>query len=331
MIGNPAAGLRRRPGLLEDLRRRLEQDGIRASIHQTVGPGDAVRVARGAAVSRAFDAVLAVGGDGTVHEVANGLACSPVPLGVVPTGTMNILARELGLPLDPLKSVEGLRHFLPVVVTMGLAKGAPAARRGDRAEGTAAPETYFLLMAGAGFDAFALSVALGRAGDRKLTMLRYTLAALEAAGRFPFSPIELIADGEVMRGTSAIIGNVPRYGANLPITPRADPLDPFLDLCVFLGRGAPSYFFTFASLMLGGRHVGRRDVAYRKARRIEIREGSRTTEKPGSGPPARALVQMDGELYGTLPVTVEARPGALRILAPPGWPTARRRRRWGGP
>jgi YegS/Rv2252/BmrU family lipid kinase len=299
LIANPAAGLRSRHGLLESLRRRLEADGIGAELHETEGPRDAIQAARAAASSGRFDALLAVGGDGTVHEVANGLVGTTLPMGVVPAGTMNLLARELGLPLDPLQSIDGLGRFRAVPFTTG--------RAGER---------HFILMAGVGLDAYALGLALERAGSGKVTFAGYVLAGVTAASRFSYQGLEVVADGERLSATSVIIGNVRRYGGNLRITPQADPLDPFLDLCLFQGTGPLSYVGAFVGILAGGRHLGRRDVAYRKVRRIEIHhlpgEAARARERP-------VPIQMDGEQAGNAPVLLESCPESVRVLAPPSW------------
>ena len=305
LVANPMAGLRRRSGLLEDLRASLREQQVRAELHLTVAPGDASRAAADAASSGGFDAILAVGGDGTAHEVVNGLAGTSIPFCVVPTGTMNILARELGLPLDPVGSIRRLRSFRPFPFTTGLMGGR-----------------HFLLMAGIGLDAYALALALRRAGSRKLTLARYVMAAISAAHRFPYARIDVLADGELHSGTSAIIGNLPRYGANLRITPKADPLDPFLDLCLIRGEGMRAYAGVFRSMLLGGRHMGRRDVVYRKVSRIEIRASGTTPLAHGAPQMPDLTVQMDGELIGSPPrgsLVIEARPDAVQVLAPSGW------------
>src|SRR5262245_5394861 len=98
LIANPAAGFSPTEQRAERAVERLRALGVRAELHRTTGPRDAEGAARDAATS--FDIVVAAGGDGTVHEVANGLAGTRSALGVVPLGSMNILARELGMPLD---------------------------------------------------------------------------------------------------------------------------------------------------------------------------------------------------------------------------------------
>lgn len=297
--------MKRRPGLLQELTGRLARQGFRPEVHVTTGPGDASRAAAQAVLSGRIDAVVAVGGDGTVHEIVNGVAGSPLPFAVLPTGTMNILAREIGLPLDPLRAADQFADLAPRPVTAG--------RLGDG--------RYFLLMAGVGFDAYALAIALRRAGTGKVTMAGYTVSALAAGRRFGFGGLDVECEGERWRGTSAIVGNTPRYGGNLRITPRASLVDPFLDLCLLQGESLRSYLSVFRDVVLAGRHTRRRDVVYRKASRIVLTPAAGPNAEGGARPTVRSLLQLDGEQAGELtgPLVIEARPAAVTLLVPPGY------------
>ena len=134
IIFNPAAGWRRRQRLAPVLT-RLREHGCALVVRETQGPGDAERFAAEVDPD-AFDIVVAAGGDGTVNETINGLARSGLPLGLIPLGTANVLAAEIGLRTDPASLARCLVFGEPRPIALGAANG----RR-------------FILMAGAGFDA----------------------------------------------------------------------------------------------------------------------------------------------------------------------------------
>jgi diacylglycerol kinase (ATP) len=133
LLVNPVAGMRRLP--LEPIQAALRARGAAVEVALTTRPGDATTIARQAAAAGA-DVLLACGGDGTVNEAVNGLAGSQTALAVLPGGTVNVWAREVGIPLDPVRALqllwEGQRRWIDL------------GRAGER---------YFLLMAGIGFDA----------------------------------------------------------------------------------------------------------------------------------------------------------------------------------
>jgi len=155
LIYNPRAG-RAHPARLDRARSILARDGISTDLAPTDGPGAATDLARGAVVARR-QMVIACGGDGTLNEVANGLAGSDVPLAVLPAGTANVLAKELHLPWNVEKAAALLarsrlrRIALGLMTPLGRASGEPQGAR------------YFLSVAGAGPDGaitYAVSGAL---------------------------------------------------------------------------------------------------------------------------------------------------------------------------
>ncbi len=125
----------------------LEEAGWRVRLQPTEGPGHAMLLAQ-AAAQEGYDLVVACGGDGTINEVVNGLAGSPTALGVIPGGTANVWAKEVGIPRDPLKAIaiaaQGESRRIDLGRAMGRATGPGGlGMKGDR---------HFLLMAGLGFD-----------------------------------------------------------------------------------------------------------------------------------------------------------------------------------
>ncbi len=285
VICNPAAGRGGRRKL-EAATRHLESGGVRIVHRETSRRGDAETLARAAAGQRP-DAVVVAGGDGTINEVVNGLAYSGVPLGILPLGTANVFALELGLPRDPLGAAEAVLRGRPRTVDLGKA--------GER---------YFLVMAGVGFDAqviYHLDLGL----KAMLGKLAYVATGFRVLLAPPRRSFEVRVGSETIVGYGAIIGRGRYYGGSFQATPLARLDRPELDVCVFTRAGTRSvlrYVLGIAS----GRHLAYPDVVYRKADRLAL----------CSNVPLR--VQADGDLVGTLPLDFSVAERALTVLVPDG-------------
>ena len=249
--------------------------------------GHACELAR-KCVERAAELVAVVGGDGTVAEVANGLAYSKIPLLIVPAGTENIIATELGISnntaqLDMLLS-KGKTH----PVDMGRVNGK-----------------YFLAILGAGFDAEVVHrVHRNRQGH--ISHLSYFWPIWRTFWEYRFPAIRVTADDELICDGPALVfvGNMARYAAGLRILRDACFDDGLLDLCVYPCRRQLRLMLHSANTMLKI-HPERRSVTYRHCRNIEI---------SSSDPSVR--MQVDGDPAGHLPAKIKVCPGALSLLLP---------------
>src|SRR5262245_18158240 len=273
VVANPAAGLRRGRDAGAAAVEGARRAGAAVELHRTTRPGEAAEVGAQAS-SAGFDLVLAAGGDGTVHEVANGLAGSATALGVAPAGTMNLLARVLGLPLDPALAARALgAGFTPLRLRPGSAGGR-----------------VFVLMAGAGFDAWVLRELLrGSAG--KIGFGDYGGGALRGPRTFPFPRLSVTIDGASYAAHSAIVGRAPLYGGFLRPTPHVRLDRDRLEVCALSGGRA-----RLAALlppMWRGTHGRSRGAVLVEAARVEV-----NAEVPD------IPYQLDGELAGTLPVGI---------------------------
>jgi diacylglycerol kinase (ATP) len=283
VIANPAAGLKRGRPAGEAAARAARRAGAYAHLYLTSGPGDAQ-----AAASRdagAFDLVLAAGGDGTVHEVANGLAGTGVPLGVAPSGTMNLLARVLRLPLDPAEAAARL-----------VSRSGRLTVRPGRANGR-----LFLLMAGFGFDAWVLRELL-RAMRGKIGFLDYARGALRGLRSFPFAPLDLTVDGVATNAHSAIVGRAPLYGGFLRPTPHVILSDGPLEICAL--SAGPWRLAALLPRLWSGAHGGGIGVTLAPATRIAARAAE---EIP---------FQLDGELSGVLPLDLDLADRTVVLAVP---------------
>jgi len=270
------------------------QAGTDAEFAITERPGHAVDLARDGAAS-GFDPIVAVGGDGTVHEVANGLlafAGSIPSLAVIPIGTGNDFARSVGIPT-------GLREAVEVAVGgAGVAREIDAARCGDE---------YFVGVAGAGFDARvarAVNAAPAWMKIGALPFVFYTLREI-VRNRNPELVIEL--DGRtVLRQRSLLVSvsNCRFSGGGMQLAPGAEPDDGLLDVCV-VGDASVAEVVRLLPRVFSGGHVRHPKVAIHRASRIRILG------------PAEVQAQADGELIGGLPLDISVMPRALRVLVAP--------------
>jgi YegS/Rv2252/BmrU family lipid kinase len=255
-------------------------------LQPTQEPGDGVRLAR-QAVEQQYDVVIAAGGDGTINEVVNGLAGSNTALATLPLGTVNVWARELGLPLNPRAAAEAMLSWQTRSIDLG--------RAGER---------YFLLMAGIGFDA---EVAAGVRPEekRRFGALAYVIYGLDRLIRVRGSRAVLKLDGRKVKGRVMLIvaGNSQLYGGVVKITHRATIDDGLLDVCVIKGDGLWSAL-VHAVAILRRRYSLDTEIEYYRARHITI------TARPS------LPVQVDGDTFGKTPITLEVMPGALQALMP---------------
>jgi diacylglycerol kinase (ATP) len=291
IIVNPTAGSGRAAKLIPWLGERL---ALRpdAELHVTRRPGEAEELAASAAAG-GCDRLVVVGGDGTIQEVVNGVlgADARPSVGIVPVGSGNDLARSLGLPTDPAEAW-----------TVAIGRGT---RRIDAATATNGERRrrWFASAGGIGFDAqvaAAMSIRRGWQSGRA----GYLLTTLTELRRFDNRAVRIVLDGEPLevRALLVAIANGPYYGGGMRIAPDAAPDDGWLDLCVV---GDVSRVTAVRQLpnLYRGTHVRHPAVSVHRARRVEV---------DGEGP---THIHLDGEPFGTLPLTVEVHPGVLDVAA----------------
>ena len=296
LIMNPVAGqgrTRLTRAALEDAFAPLLGD-----VCITQGPEDA-RVAARNARARGCDAVLVAGGDGTVNEAVSGLLAAdgpPLPLGLVPLGTQNVLAQELGQPLGDLAATRqivqtGRTRTIDVGLVSGPAPGAEA--------------RVFVLMAGFGFDAAVIGETLRPVKDL-LGPAAYALATVGALAKYQSTQVTLTLDGQEVRTRAylVVIANAASYAyGQIKMAPFAALDDGWLDVCVF--ERAPLDRVGFAGQLvsvLARRHLHDPRVRYYRAKTITL-----TSDPPISG-------QLDGDGIGQTPVTITLLPRILPVL-----------------
>jgi YegS/Rv2252/BmrU family lipid kinase len=286
VIFNPAA----RGEKSQRLRRFLESKaGPTVTLAPTQHAGDATRLAAGG-VAAGHEVIVAAGGDGTINEVVNGLAGKKTTLGVMPLGTANVFARELGLPLNLKKAWATLERGATRAVDLGVAEMGGKRR-------------WFIQLGGVGLDARAVRMTSWEL-KKRVGPLSYVWAGLEAL-RHRASPVEVVgADGKLLAaGAAVLVGNGRLYGGPLCLFPKARLDDGLLDVCVFEQAGHFNAM-RHALGVLCGMHTRWSGVRYFQASRFVCRAAS------------PAPVQLDGEDAGDAPVEFGAEPKALKVIVP---------------
>ena len=291
---NPAAGSGVGASLRESLDRHFAKAGIAFEIHETHKDeplGDIVR----ARLHEGFDLVVAAGGDGTIADVLNGLVGNPVPLGIVPVGTGNLAARELGLPSE-----------LDAAVAM--LAGSPECRRIDVMR---INSRFYMLNASVGISASVVS-GTSRADKKNFGRIAYFATAFRKVLQVKTQRISIEVDGQTSshRVAEAVVMNCGTIARMLyPVDPIICADDGHLDVWIIRISRFIDYPIYFLGLFFD-RPVTRLATHFAAQKRITIR-----SKNPQP-------VQADGDMIGTTPIEIEIVPSALTVLVPPAPPNS---------
>jgi diacylglycerol kinase (ATP) len=281
LIFNSRAGLSRRAAV-EAVTQRLIASGADVMWSPATTAEAACAAAREAALSGAFDAVVAAGGDGTIRQAVIGLAGTDMPLGIIPLGTGNVLAHEIDVDRRPDALAAMLRSGPVAAARYGLANGVP-----------------FLLMVGAGFDGRVIA-DLNHAVKNRVAKLAYvgpTMAALRA----PLDRIDVEIDGRRQEAAWAVIANARCYGGAFVMAPKTKIDAPGLQAILFQARSRAVLFAQLLALA-AGRLERRKDVEMIACSAVRMTAA-------GAVP-----VQIDGDVAGALPVEVTADAGTVQLI-----------------
>jgi YegS/Rv2252/BmrU family lipid kinase len=291
LIYNPVAGKLRGDarGKIRRLIEALERHGIQATPRETTAPGAATALAR-EAVQQDIDLVLAVGGDGTVNEVANGMIDSHVPMAVLPGGTANVLAMELGLGTRLDSAVPKLAACAPERIAVGRLANDLGSR-------------YFLMMAGAGLDAEVVYQISARLKESWGKLAYWLSAGVRLTRTVP--EFDAVVNGNRIRCGFVLASRVKNYGGDLEIATGASLADDNFEVVLFRGRSPLRYVAYFIGVATGmlSRFSG---VTIERARKVEL----------AGADDRRLYIQVDGEFAGHLPATLEIVPDAMTLLVP---------------
>jgi len=291
LIFNPKTGryASRRLPAIEDIRSQLNSEGLEVELVATTGTGDATRIAADAASKGVCDVIVA-GGDGTINEALQGLVGTPARLGILPRGTANVLACELGLPLDCRRAADVIAHGKTRRVHVGCAR--------DEKSGA---KRHFLLMAGIGLDASVVRRVRPEL-KKRFGKGAFWFSGLSSLADWKPKPFEIEVEGQSFTATFATIGKAASYGGDLTVTPRARLDHPDFEICIIETRSRLRYLYLLSHAMRSGVPPDRRGVHFVRARR------ARAT--------GEAAVQVDGELIGSLPMTFEIAVESIEVIVP---------------
>ncbi len=269
----------------------LGADGHHVSPVPTRGPGSAIDLARDC-VRQGADLILVAGGDGTVNEAANGMIHTQAPLGVLPAGTGNILASELGVT-GPLKILaRQVKDWVPRRISAGrLTADGGASRR------------FFLMVAGVGLDAHIVA-EVDPEVKKLLGKLAFWFAGLSRLTG-ELEEFDVSVGGTLRPASFALASRVRNYGGSLSITRQAHLLRDDFGFALFEGRSPFRYLGYLAAALAG---------TLDRTEGVTLLSGERA-EFSARGPDP-VYVEVDGELAGALPASVEIVPGALTLLVP---------------
>jgi len=286
LIFNPKARSQRG----DRVRRFLMSHANHFALYAT-NDGDEARTLAAEFAANGERVVIAAGGDGTLNAVVNGLAGSDTALGILPAGTMNVFARELGIPFGRLdKAFEVITAGHVRDIDLFTANGAP-----------------FIQMAGVGFDAMVIEETTWDS-KKMLGPLAYLLSAVKVLGEKPPEMEVIFPDGRRITGVAVLAGNGSLYGGQFRLFRKADNRDSRIDVLVFREHGYRFVLDTLAGLARGGVDLSE-STAYFQAASFTVRCASETP------------VEVDGEWLGRfreIHFTESAR--HLRVLAPPQAP-----------
>lgn len=291
LLYNPVAGrIRKRPAMVVEALDALQRMAGQMSMVATEGPGTAGRQAA-EAVAGGAGLILVAGGDGTVNEALQGLAGTHAALGIIPAGTANVTAMEIGLGNRNRTALPGLLRSEAVRIAIGSLK------TGD------ARERYFLAMAGVGLDA-SIVRRVSPGFKSRFGKLSYWYAGFATLGqRLPEFTANV--NGQPWRLSFALLSRVKNYGGDLEIARHADIRMPKLALAAFEGRSSFRYLKYFGGVVLN-RLNGMRGV------RLELMDQMTVEEEPDGGPD----LHVDGEYAGRGAALVRIIPDSLTLLIP---------------
>jgi diacylglycerol kinase (ATP) len=303
LIYNPTSG-RRRGRRFEEIEKAvgiLRDAGITVEIAATTAPNMARSLAQ-LAVAQRRDLVIACGGDGTVNEVVNGLAGSQIPMALLPAGTANILAKELGVPWD----IPHAARLIPggVVRRIALGIASPPEVNGHGRDPSELVGRYFLCVGGAGPDG-AIVNGVDEIFKKNAGILAYWAEGVRQLFRYDFPLMRVRSGDKERRATIVVIGRTAHYGGPFKITTGASLFEDSFEMLTNAATSRFQYLRCLPALWMG------------KLRSVKGIDAWKQTEVVCEPADERMVyAQVDGEPIGALPLAFRIVPDALSIVVP---------------
>ena len=265
----------------------FEKAGYEVNLQKCLHYGDAEIEAKKAAERGKYDIIVAAGGDGTFNQVINGIMGTNIPLGLIALGTSNVLMRSLGFPLNPIDAAKIILEGNLKKWDLGMANGR-----------------YFAIMASCGFDALATEETNLKL-KRFMGKYAYILAAIQNIPTYKPYRMHISLDGKEThyRPIFVSISNAPFYGGGYTLTPDAKMDDGLLDVFLF-DSSSFSRLLYFALRVILNLPLNLREISIVRAKAVELQA------------PGRVPYQVDGDVFGSLPVKVSIQPRAIPIITP---------------
>lgn len=287
-IVNLTAGKGKCAKLWPEVEKHLSELGLLFEVRFTERKGDATRLAS-EAISLGTQCILAVGGDGTLNEVVNGISDRPVDIGVIPTGSGNDFVRTLGLKPDDWRGacrIISAGHTEPF--DLGKVNGS-----------------YFINVAGVGFDAAVANCANVWAKQRFPGGVAYIAALLKVLVEYQPADITIELDDQNFSGKAWLVAvaNAQYFGGGMWIAPNASTKDGLFDVCILGDLSKIGFLRAFPSVF-SGKHLSHPAIHFFRSRQVKVSAS------------APLLVQADGELIGQTPINFGILPHRIRVFAP---------------
>jgi diacylglycerol kinase (ATP) len=303
LIYNPTSGRRRNRRFeeIEKAVRILKDAGITTEIAATRAPGTARGMAQ-LAVGQRTGLVIACGGDGTVNEVVNGLAGSQTPMALLPAGTANILAKELGVPWD----IPHAARLIPggEIRRIALGIASPVGVNGDNAARDELIGRYFLCVAGAGPDG-AIVNGVDEIFKKNAGILAYWAEGMRQLVRYDFPEIRIQSGGRERRATIIVIGRTAHYGGPFKITTGASLFEDSFEMLTNSTTSRLRYLACLPALWMG---------KLRSVKGIDAWKDTQVVCEPVDE--RMVYAQVDGEPVGPLPLAFRIVSNALSVVVP---------------
>jgi diacylglycerol kinase family enzyme len=299
LIYNPASGRRRHRRFeeIERATRLLKDAGIATELAPTTAPRAAQAMAR-QAVDQRRGMVIVCGGDGTINEVINGLAGSQVPMALLPAGTANILAKELGIPWD----IPHASRLIPGGVVRRIALGLATSTNGTHSAELPRDGRYFLSVGGAGPDG-AIVNGVHHGFKKSAGVLAYWFEGMRQLFRYDFPEMRVRSAGQDHRATIIVVGRTVNYGGPFKITTGANLFEDSFELLTNSERSRFGYLACLPALWFG---------TLRNRKGIEAWKATEAICEPAGT--KNVYAQVDGEPIGPLPLAFRIVPDALSIV-----------------
>lgn len=290
LIANPKSGASSHKRLRRSFQKYLVQEGYPVKLDMTESLIHACQLAQAAASDPDCQMVVAAGGDGTIREVVHGLVGSSKPLMIIPSGTENLLASELGMDEKLSTLIKTFQAGYTRPLDLGTINGK-----------------YFTCITGFGFDGEVVE-RVTHHRDGHIDYFDYAGPLWQTFWSHRFRPIQVELNGKLIfsgRGL-AFVGNVSRYAIGLQILRDADVGDGLLDVCIFKCAHRP-HLLKHALMTVLKRHTQGKDVIYQQGKEVKV-----------TSPYKKTKSEVDGDPGPALPVEIGIIPQAIQVMTPKG-------------